>query len=107
MNNEDNQENLRAPLPKKKKNEMFGIADQLLGGSRVNVNCEDGKTRLARIPRARKKRRKLRRIRSGDLLIISPWEIQDEKADILFKYKFHQAKALSRKNLIPAEIDVF
>ncbi len=79
----------------------------MLGGSRINVNCEDGKTRLARIPRARKKRRKLSRIRSGDLLIISPWEIQDDKADVLYKYKFHQARALIRKNLIPSEIDVF
>lgn len=107
MNNENDQENIRTPLPKKKKNEMFGVADQLLGGSRVNVNCEDGKTRMARIPRARRKRRKLSRIKSGDLLIISPWEIQDDKADVLFKYKFHQARALSKQNLIPAEIDVF
>jgi len=107
MENNSDQDNFRVPLPKRKKNEMFGVADQLLGGSRVNVNCEDGKTRLARIPRGRKKRRKLSRIRSGDLLIISPWEIQDEKADVLFKYKFHQARDLSRKNLIPTEIDVF
>jgi len=107
MNNENNQENLRAPIPKKEKNEMFAVADQLLGGSRINVNCEDGKTRLARIPGARKKRRKLSRIKSGDLLIISPWEIQDDKADVLYKYKFHQARTLSRKNIIPAEINVF
>ena len=67
--------------------------------------CSDGKSRLARIPG--RKKRKLKRIRDGDLLIISPWDIQDEKADILHKYKRNQARFLSRRNILPDVIDVF
>jgi len=97
-------EYLRLPLPKKHKNEMFAIADRLLGGSRINVICGDGKSRLARIP-GRMKRRQ--RVRAGDLVIIKPWDIQNEKADIVFRYRRTQAVVLSRRKLIPEEIDVF
>ena len=105
MDNKNESEYVRVPLPKKQENEMFAVVDCRLGGSRMNVSCSDGKSRLARIPG--RKKRKLKRIRNGDLLIISPWEIQDEKADILHKYKKNQARFLSRRNILPDEIDVF
>lgn len=95
---------IRLRLPKKDKNEMFAIADRLMGGSRINVICEDGKSRLARIP-GRMKRRQ--RVRAGDLVIIKPWDIQDEKADIIYRYRRTQSIILSRRNLLPEEIDVF
>ncbi|MEM0492744.1 MAG: translation initiation factor 1A, partial [Candidatus Thermoplasmatota archaeon] len=63
-------EYIRLPLPNKGNNELFAIADQLLGGSRIMVICEDGKSRMARIPGKMKRKQ---RIRSGDLLIIKPW----------------------------------
>jgi len=96
---------IRLPLPKKNKNEIFAVVDKRLGGSRMDVSCADGKTRLARIPGG--KRRKIKRIRIGDLLIIKPWEIQDEKADIVFHYRKNQAKFLSHIDKIPEEIDIF
>jgi translation initiation factor 1A len=97
-------EYIRLPLPKREKNEMFAIADRLMGGSRINVVCADGKSRLARIP-GRMKRRQ--RVRAGDLVIIRPWEIQDDKADIIFRYRRTQAIVLSRRKLLPEAIDVF
>jgi len=97
-------EYIRLPLPNKEKNEMFAIADRLMGGSRINVICEDGKSRMARIP-GRMKRKQ--RVRAGDLVIIKPWDIQDDKADIIFRYKRTQAMVLSRRKLLPEEIDVF
>jgi translation initiation factor 1A len=99
------EENIRLPLPNTKKNEMFAVVDQRLGGSRMNVICGDGKSRLARIPGS--KRRKFKKIGIGDLLIIKPWDIQNDKADIRFKYKRNQAKLLSRKKVLSEEIDVF
>lgn len=105
MSNQNNQDQyIRLPLPKAE-DEMFAIVNRKVGGPRMTVNCEDGKSRLARIPGG--KRRKLRKIRKGDLLIISPWDIQDEKAEILHKYKRSQARYLSRKNMLPNQIDVF
>lgn len=105
MNNENKDVNIRLPLPKSRKNEKFAIVERRLGGSRMNVSCEDGKSRLARIPGS--KRRKLKKISTGDLLIVKPWDIQDEKADILFSYRKNQARFLSRINKIPDKIDVF
>jgi len=70
----------------------------------MNVICADGKSRLARIPGRMKRRMK---VRAGDLLIIQPWEIQDEKADVVYRYFKTQSSILSRRNLIPEVIDVF
>ena len=98
------EEYIRLKLSNKNNNEMFAIADRLMGGSRINVVCADGKSRMARIP-GRMKRRQ--RVRAGDLVIIKPWDIQNEKADIIYRYRRTQAIVLSRRNLLPEEIDVF
>ena len=98
------EEYVRLQLPKKHKKEMFAIAERLMGGSRINAICEDGKARMARIPGKMKRRA---RVRTGDLLIIRPWEIQDEKADVIHRYTRIQAITLSRRRLLPEEIDVF
>jgi len=97
-------EYIRLRLPKKQNKEMYAIADQLMGGSRINVVCEDGKSRMARIPGKMKRRA---RVRAGDLLIIKPWDIQNEKADIVYRYNRTQANTLSRRKLLPEEINVF
>lgn len=100
----ESEEKMRLRLPKKHNNEMFALAERLVGGSRMNVICADGKSRLARIPGRMKRRMK---VRAGDLLIIQPWEIQDEKADVVYRYFKTQSSILSRRNLLPEVIDVF
>jgi translation initiation factor 1A len=95
---------VRVKLPYRKKGEMFAIAEQLMGGSRLKIICEDGKSRLARIPGKMKKRRW---IRTGDLLIIKPWEFQDEKADVVRRYTKTESSNLSRRGVIPDNINVF
>jgi len=100
----DQPEYLRVRLPNRKYGEIFGIADQLLGASRIRVMCADGKSRMGRIPG---KIRKRMWIREGDLLILKPWEFQDDKADILYRYTKTQSSYLSRKRMIPQQIDIF
>jgi translation initiation factor 1A len=95
------QENLRVPLPEKEGNEMFALVNRVLGGSRMDVQSADGKSRLARIPG--RLRRRMGRIRMGDLVIISPWDIQDEKADILYRYRRNQIRFLNKRNILPDE----
>ncbi len=104
LTEEQQEEYVRLRLPKRNQNEMFAIAERLMGGSRMNVICEDGKSRLARIPG---KMKRTARVRAGDLLIIKPWSVQDEKADVVFRYTKTQSKILSRRKLLPEEIDVF
>ena len=94
QNEEEQEEYIRLKLANKNNNEMFAIADRLMGGSRINVVCADGKSRMARIP-GRMKRKQ--RVRAGDLVIVKPWDIQDEKADIIFRYRRTQAIVLSRR----------
>jgi translation initiation factor 1A len=94
----------RVPLPRRKEGEMFAIADQLLGACKIKVMCADGKTRMARIPGKMKKRMW---IREGDLVIIRPWKFQDEKSDVVWRYTKTQASYLSRRKLLPKEIDIF
>ena len=38
---------IRVKMPNRKINEMFAFAEQILGGRRVTVLCEDGETRMA------------------------------------------------------------
>ena len=106
-NSEQNPEEIKERLrtPKHWKNEKYAVVESIFAGSRMKVACSDGVSRLARIPGG--KRRKIKRIRVGDLLIVIPWEIQDEKADIVYHYKIYQARSLSRMNKLPEEINIF
>jgi|TARA_B100001741_G_C16553359_1_gene600739 translation initiation factor 1A len=95
---------IRVLMPNVKINEMFAIADNILGGRRVSVVCADGKTRMARIPG---KMRRRQWVREGDLIIIWPWDFQDSKADVKHRYSKTQAIYLSRKGVLPEIVDLF
>ncbi len=93
---------IRYRLPDVKNREMYAIADQLLGASKMIVMCEDGKSRMARIPGKMKRRQW---IKPGDLIIVKPWEIDDKKADVKHRYLRIQSQHLSRRGLIPELLD--
>jgi translation initiation factor 1A len=95
---------IRVKMPNKKVNEMFALADQILGGRRVSVLCADGETRMARIPG---KMRRSQWVREGDLIIVWPWDFQDAKADVKHRYSKTQSMYLSRKGVLPESVDVF
>ena len=76
-------------------NDVLGVAVKLLGFDRVLVRCQDGHERLCRI-RGKMKRRVW--IREGDVVLVSPWEVQsDKRGDIIWRYTHAQAEWL-RKN---------
>ena len=95
---------IRVKMPNRKVNEMFALASQILGGRRVTVLCEDGETRMARIPG---KMRRRQWVREGDLIIVWPWDFQDSKADVKHRYTKTQAMYLSRKGVLPDDVDMF
>ena len=95
---------IRVKMPNLKINEMFAIADNILGGRRVSVICADGKTRMARIPG---KMRRRQWVREGDLIIVWPWDFQDSKADVKHRYTKTQSIYLSRKGVLPEIVDLF
>jgi translation initiation factor 1A len=93
----------RYRMPDPRNREMFAIADQLMGASKLRVMCEDGKSRMARIPGKMKRRMW---IKPGDLVIVKPWDFQNDKADVKYRYVRTQSVNLSRRKKIPELLDV-
>ncbi len=95
---------LRVRIPQKE--EVLGIVQQRLGGSRMRVLCLDGKERICRIPG------RLRRalwVRENDVVIIQPWELGgDAKGDVIYKYRSKAEVAfLKRKGYLKNLEDEF
>jgi len=89
----------RSPLPYKPRGEMFGVVKELTGGSRMSVICEDGNTRMIRIPGKFKKKMW---VRPNDLIILKPWMVQsDKKGDLVYRYIKTEKDSLIKKDKIP------
>lgn len=93
-----NQESTRVRFPKG--NEFIGIVEKRLGGSRMYVRSTDGKEIMARVPGRVKK---FLWIREGDIVLLTPWELDADKADLIYKYKPNEVKALEKKGIINFE----
>ena len=61
----------------------MGRVIKLVGGDNIIVKCTDGKVRTCRI-RGKIKRRMW--IRDNDLVLVSPWDFQSDRADIIWRY---------------------
>ena len=83
----DGQNDLRMPDD----DEVFAEVVEMLGANRVKVRCADGKQRTARIPGRMQKRVW---IREDDIVLVEPWDWQDEKADISWRYEKSEAEQL-------------
>lgn len=83
--------------PRKEKGEILAIVDSMLGANHIRVRCLDGKVRLGRIPG---KMRKKIWIREKDVVIVIPWDFQDEKANVIWKYTRPQVAWLERKGFL-------
>ncbi|MCK4268859.1 MAG: translation initiation factor eIF-1A [Methanogenium sp.] len=88
---------VRVKLPNKRKREQFASADLMLGANHIRVRCYDGVTRMGRIKGKIKKRVW---IREGDTLIVIPWDFQDEKCDITYRYTTPQVEWLRRNKYL-------
>lgn len=78
---EESVETIRVKLPRGQ--ELIGVVEQRLGGNKMMVLCTDKQTRNCRVPG------RLRRalwLRPGDLVIVEPWEFDNTRGDVLFKY---------------------
>ena len=85
----------RVRLPRR--GEVFGIIEESLGASRFKIGCKDGVVRMCRIPG---KFRKRFNFRVGDTVIVRPWDIDNEKGDIVFIYNRTEANWLRRKGFV-------
>jgi translation initiation factor 1A len=77
------------------RDEVIGVVLAMLGGGRLQVKCDDGFTRICRIPGKIKKKIW---VKPGNLLLVKPWDIQkEERADVILSYSKAQAFWLKRK----------
>ncbi len=93
MSENESRSDLRMP----EESEVFATVESMLGANRVKVRCADGVERTARIPG---KMRKRVWIREGDVVLVEPWEWQDEKADVTWRYENQEAEQLRREGHI-------
>lgn len=98
QNQQDEPKIVRAKLPKG--TQVIGIVEQRLGGNKMMVSCLDGKSRNCRVPG--RLRRKLW-LRPEDIIIVEPWELDNTKADILYKYRRNEIEWLKKNNLLKNE----
>ncbi|MCS7105923.1 MAG: translation initiation factor eIF-1A [Candidatus Aenigmarchaeota archaeon] len=78
--------------------EVLGVVEAMLGADKVRAKCDDGNTRICRIPGRLRKRVW---IKVGDLILIQPWNVQsNERGDIIFRYTPTQANWLKRKGFV-------
>ena len=87
MSENQGRRNLRMPDD----DQVFAVVTDMLGGSRVRLRCADGEERMGRIPGRMKFRTW---IQEGDVVIAEPWDWQDEKADVTWRYEKADADRL-------------
>jgi len=86
---------VRVKLPRGR--EVIGIITQRVGGGRMMISCMDGKTRNCKVPG------RLRRgmwLRENDVVIVEPWEFDNEKGAVLFKYSKAAIERLKKQGLL-------
>jgi translation initiation factor 1A len=92
-----NESDIRKGIMMPNKNDILGIVTKNLGFTRMIVKCEDGTIRQCRI---RGKMKKRNWVREGDVVLVSPWDFQEDKGDIIFRYTGNQAYWLKSKGFL-------
>lgn len=92
----------RLKTPRRDQGESFGVVEEIFGGARMKIRCEDGKSRLGKI---RGTMRCRFWVRQGDVVIIKLWsefQTDDSKATIIWRYTETQSQKLRRQGLLQA-----
>ena len=97
MSDDEGRKDLRMPEGE----EVFAIVTDMLGANRVKVRCMDGTERTARIPWRMQKRIW---IREDDVVLVEPWDWQDEKADVVWRYEKQEADQLREEGHITESV---
>ena len=102
MEEENKPQPIRVKLPRGR--EVIGTIGQRLGGNRMSVECTDKVERNCRVPG------RLRRqlwLRPGDIVIVEPWEFDNKKGDVIFKYTPTAIQWLKKKGILQSEENGF
>lgn len=87
----------------KEEGQEYAQVLKMLGNGRLEAQCFDGEKRLAHI---RGKLRKKVWINTGDIILLSLREFQDEKADVIQKYSADEARSLKKYGELPESAEI-
>eukprot|EP00922_Rhytidocystis_sp_ex-Travisia-forbesii_P057434 GHVS01085060.1.p1 GENE.GHVS01085060.1~~GHVS01085060.1.p1 ORF type:complete len:153 (+),score=29.58 GHVS01085060.1:66-524(+) len=82
----------------KDEGQEYGQVLRMLGNGRLEAYCFDGVKRLCHI---RGKMRKRVWVNSGDIVLVSLRDYQDEKGDVIAKYTADESRALKSYGELP------
>jgi len=82
----------------KEEGQEYGQVLRMLGNGRLEAACFDGKMRLCHI---RGKMRKRVWVNTGDIVLVTLRDFQDEKGDVVLKYSADEARQLKAMGEIP------
>lgn len=84
--------------------EMIGVILKRFGGNKMEVKCSDGKTRNCRVPGRFSRSLWLR---PKDIVLVKPWEFDNDKADVIFKYEGGAVNQLRKRGMLDNLRDEF
>lgn len=80
--------------------QTLGTVVSFMGARRAVVACKDGKRRLCRI-RGKFKRRMW--VKQGDVVLVSPWDFDENQGDIEWRYTSKEIQWLKENGYITEE----
>lgn len=82
----------------------YAVVERMLGNGRVEVYCNDKKLRTVRIRGSMRKFKTKVIIETSDLVLISRWEFEPEKGDLIHKYTYEEKNYLLYQQMLPENI---
>lgn len=82
----------------------FAFVQDMLGNGRLKAYCEDGTVRVGRIRGSMRKFKQKVIIQSGDIILISRRDFEDDKVDVIHKYSLEEANQLHYQGEFPEKI---
>ena len=76
--------------------DLIGTVEKMLGNDRILLRLSNGKQMIGRI---RGKMRKRVWIRDGDVVLVSPWDFEQGKGDIFYRYTKDQVRQLKNMGI--------
>jgi len=81
--------------------QQYGYVTSMLGNGRLMALCEDGQQRMGRIRGSMRKYKSKVIIKSGDLVVMSLRDFEDDKADVISRLSHEEVSALMYRNELP------
>ena len=81
--------------------QQYAYVTSMLGNGRLMALCEDGQQRMGRIRGSMRKYKSKVIIKSGDLVVMSLRDFEDDKADVISRLSHEEVSALMYRNELP------